>query len=208
MYSYECGGCPYKFGRRTLFPLRGGPAMPSNAKATVLNQLSAAPWSHMGEWTCRSPFLRPRQQLEVSGQFHDPAALPPGRSPWYTLDRRLFWPQRRCEWRGEVNILDPSGTRRSVPCACVRQAACSVQLGRPLITAEPAGREDAHGRSSGICWTPDCKNSCSMSSPSHAEGTALPYTDSRPKRPVRSPQKTHTAVLRMQLLDSRLGQDL
>jgi hypothetical protein len=79
------------------------------------------------------------------------------------------------------------------------------------------------GHSSGICATPGCKNSCSKSSPSHAKGTALPYshTDSRPKRPARSLQKTHTAFLRMQLLgrysdglpagrsafDSRLGQD-
>jgi len=27
--------------------------------------------------------------MEVSGQLHAAAALPPGQSPWYTLNRRL-----------------------------------------------------------------------------------------------------------------------
>jgi hypothetical protein len=31
--------------------------------------------------------------MEVSGQLHAPAALPPGKSPWYPLDRRLSGPQ-------------------------------------------------------------------------------------------------------------------
>jgi hypothetical protein len=31
--------------------------------------------------------------MKVSGQFHTPDALPPGRSPWYLLDRRLVRPQ-------------------------------------------------------------------------------------------------------------------
>jgi hypothetical protein len=33
--------------------------------------------------------LWPRQYTEFSGQLHDPAALPQGKSPWYPLDRRL-----------------------------------------------------------------------------------------------------------------------
>jgi hypothetical protein len=33
--------------------------------------------------------------MEVSGQLHAPAALPPGKSPWYPLDRRLGGPQSR-----------------------------------------------------------------------------------------------------------------
>jgi hypothetical protein len=32
--------------------------------------------------------------MEVSGQLHAPAALPPGKILWYPLDRRLGRPQR------------------------------------------------------------------------------------------------------------------
>jgi len=35
--------------------------------------------------------------MEVSGQLHTPAALSPGRSPWYPMDRRLGGPQ---SWAG------------------------------------------------------------------------------------------------------------
>jgi hypothetical protein len=35
--------------------------------------------------------------MEVSGQLHDPAALSPGKSPQYPLDRRLGGPQSRSE---------------------------------------------------------------------------------------------------------------
>jgi hypothetical protein len=31
--------------------------------------------------------------MEVSGQLHDPVALPPGKEPWYPLDRRMDGPQ-------------------------------------------------------------------------------------------------------------------
>jgi hypothetical protein len=33
--------------------------------------------------------------MEVSGQLNVPAALPPGKSPWYPLVRRLGGPQSR-----------------------------------------------------------------------------------------------------------------
>jgi hypothetical protein len=33
--------------------------------------------------------------MEVSGQFHAPATLPPGKVPRYSLDRRLGGPQSR-----------------------------------------------------------------------------------------------------------------
>jgi hypothetical protein len=33
--------------------------------------------------------------MEVSGQPHDPTALPPGKAPWYLLDRILGGPQSR-----------------------------------------------------------------------------------------------------------------
>jgi hypothetical protein len=31
--------------------------------------------------------------MEVNGQLHAPAALPPGKDPWYPLDRRLGDPR-------------------------------------------------------------------------------------------------------------------
>jgi hypothetical protein len=51
--------------------------------------------------------------MEVSDQFHAPAALlsekePP---PPCILDRRLRGPRYRCGQHGEVNILEPTGTR-------------------------------------------------------------------------------------------------
>jgi hypothetical protein len=42
--------------------------------------------------------------MEVSGQFHAPAALPPGKDPWYLLDRRLGGPQSRSGRGGEGKI--------------------------------------------------------------------------------------------------------
>jgi hypothetical protein len=44
--------------------------------------------------------------MEVSGQLHAPAALPPGKSPRYPLDRRLGGPQSRSGRFGEEKILD------------------------------------------------------------------------------------------------------
>jgi hypothetical protein len=44
--------------------------------------------------------------MEVSGQLHTPAALPPGKEPRrYPLDRRLGGPQSRSGLRGEKNNL-------------------------------------------------------------------------------------------------------
>jgi len=31
--------------------------------------------------------------MEVSGQLHTPTTLPPGKEPWYPLDRRLGGPK-------------------------------------------------------------------------------------------------------------------
>jgi hypothetical protein len=39
--------------------------------------------------------------MEVSGQLYNPAALPPGKSPWYPLDRKLGGPQSRSGLAGE-----------------------------------------------------------------------------------------------------------
>jgi hypothetical protein len=41
--------------------------------------------------------------MEVSGQFHTPAALPQRKSPRYLLDRRLGGPQSRSGHGGEEN---------------------------------------------------------------------------------------------------------
>jgi len=39
--------------------------------------------------------------MEVSGQFHAPTALPPGKEPLYPLCRRLSGPQSRSGHGGE-----------------------------------------------------------------------------------------------------------
>jgi hypothetical protein len=46
--------------------------------------------------------------MEVSGQLHALAALPPGKSPWYPLDRRrLGGPQSRSGHGGEEKNSQP-----------------------------------------------------------------------------------------------------
>jgi hypothetical protein len=45
--------------------------------------------------------------MEVSGQLHAPATLPPGKSPWYPLDRRLGGPQSRSGFGGEEKNSQP-----------------------------------------------------------------------------------------------------
>jgi hypothetical protein len=52
--------------------------------------------------------------LEVRGQLHAPAALPSGKSPTYSLDRRLGGPQSPSGQRGEQKILDPTWSRTPV----------------------------------------------------------------------------------------------
>jgi hypothetical protein len=54
----------------------------------------------LGEWRYSSTYWL-RHYMEVSGQFHAPAALPPEKSPWYPLDRRLGGPQSRSGRGGE-----------------------------------------------------------------------------------------------------------
>jgi hypothetical protein len=50
--------------------------------------------------------------MDVSGQIHAPAALPPGKEPQYSLDRRLGGPQTRSGRGGEE---DPILYRKSKP---------------------------------------------------------------------------------------------
>jgi hypothetical protein len=53
--------------------------------------------------------------LEVSGQLHAPAALPPGKSHRYPFYRRLGGPQSQSGRYGEVKIFYLTGTRTLVP---------------------------------------------------------------------------------------------
>jgi hypothetical protein len=76
---------------------------------------SSTLWRRMGEWMYRSTFPWPRDWLEVSGQLHAPAALPPRKAAQYTLDRRLSGLQTPSGRYGEVKILDPTGTRTPTP---------------------------------------------------------------------------------------------
>jgi hypothetical protein len=69
----------------------------------------------MGEWMYRYTFSWPRHYLEVSGELHAPAALPPGEEPRYPLDRRLGGPQSRPGRHEEEKILDPTWTRTPTP---------------------------------------------------------------------------------------------
>jgi hypothetical protein len=69
----------------------------------VHTKFCTTPWRCMGEWMYRSTFSWPRHYLEVSGQLHAPAALPPGKSPRYPLDRRMGGPQSRSGRRRREN---------------------------------------------------------------------------------------------------------
>jgi hypothetical protein len=54
--------------------------------------------------------------MEMSGQLHASAALPPrGKSPQYPLDKKLRRPQSRYGRCKEEKILEPSGTRTLMP---------------------------------------------------------------------------------------------
>jgi hypothetical protein len=45
--------------------------------------------------------------MEESGQLRAPATLPPGKEPWYLLDRRLGGPQSRSGRSGEEKNSQP-----------------------------------------------------------------------------------------------------
>jgi hypothetical protein len=57
--------------------------------------------------------------MEVSGQLHDPAALPQGKSSWYSFDR-LGRPQNRSGSGGEEKNSQPR--RESNPRTSIVQA--------------------------------------------------------------------------------------
>jgi len=45
--------------------------------------------------------------MEVSGQLHALTALPPGKCPWYSLDRRLSGPQCQFGYSGKEKMPLP-----------------------------------------------------------------------------------------------------
>jgi hypothetical protein len=53
--------------------------------------------------------------MEVSGQLHAPAALPPGKSLRYPSNKRRGEPQSRSGLHVEEKILDPTGTSTPTP---------------------------------------------------------------------------------------------
>jgi hypothetical protein len=59
----------------------------------------------------------------MSGQFHVPAALPPGKSPPYPLHEKLGEPQSRSGPFGEETILHPTETRTLNP-SVIQPVAC------------------------------------------------------------------------------------
>jgi hypothetical protein len=61
--------------------------------------------------------------MEVSGRLHIPATLPPGKEPWYPLDRRLGGPQNRSAQHEEEKNFAPTGTRTPNPRSFIQPAA-------------------------------------------------------------------------------------
>jgi hypothetical protein len=59
------------------------------------------------EWKYTPTHFWPRHLTEVCGQLHTPAALPPGKEPFYPLDRRLSGPQSRSGRGSEENSFQP-----------------------------------------------------------------------------------------------------
>jgi hypothetical protein len=68
-----------------------------------------------GDSMYRPTFSRPRHYLEVSGQRHVPATLPPGTGFRFTLNRMQGGHQRRSGLRGEEKILVPTGIQTPTP---------------------------------------------------------------------------------------------
>jgi hypothetical protein len=77
-----------------------------------------------GEWMYRSTFSWPRHWLEVSGQLHAQAALPPGKEPsvpigeevrwtsepvWTIWKRENSWPYR--DSNSDLSVVQPVASR-------------------------------------------------------------------------------------------------
>jgi hypothetical protein len=96
-----------------LYVLLIGQGLGKGKVVPVPDWLSTAPWRCIGEWMYRSTFFT--STLALSDQLHVPAALPPGKSSRYPLNRMF-----RSGWRGEKKILDPTGTRTLIPLSSSR----------------------------------------------------------------------------------------
>jgi hypothetical protein len=70
--------------------------------------------------------------MEVSGQLHAPAALSPGKSPWYPLDRRLGWPQSRSGRGDEEKNSQTQPGHEPLIVQPVAQC-CTTELSRLLV---------------------------------------------------------------------------
>jgi hypothetical protein len=90
----------------------------------VLKELSTMPWRRMGEWMYSSTFTWSQHYLEMSGQFHAPAALSPekerpvpiglevGWTPepvWTTWRRENAWPYR--DSNSDPSFVQPVASR-------------------------------------------------------------------------------------------------
>jgi hypothetical protein len=69
--------------------------------------------------------------MEVSGQLHVPAALPPGKKPWYPLDRRLGGPQSLSGHAGEKISKPLPGLEHPIVQPAVQQY--TIELSRLLF---------------------------------------------------------------------------
>jgi hypothetical protein len=79
--------------------------------------------------------------LEVSGQLRAPAALSPGKSKRYPLDRKLDGPQSRSGRRGEKKYLaPPPGDSNSEPSAvhpvASRYTDCAIPAPNTIINKQ------------------------------------------------------------------------
>jgi hypothetical protein len=90
----------------------------------VFHYSSTKPWRRMGEWMYRSTFSLPRHKLGISGQFHAPAALLPGKEPPIPIgkevgvnpragvddvERENSWPYR--DSNSEPSLIQPVVSR-------------------------------------------------------------------------------------------------
>jgi hypothetical protein len=70
--------------------------------------------------------------MEVSGQIHEPAALPQRKSPWYPLDRKLGGPQSRSGHGGEEKNSQPTSCLKFRIVQSLDQR-CTTELSRLIF---------------------------------------------------------------------------
>jgi hypothetical protein len=96
----------------------------------------------MGEWMYRSMYSRLRHYLEVSGQFHVPAALPPEKNSPVPIGQCAGWASEPgwTTWRGE-KILTLSGLElRPLGCQSRSQSLyqnAKIKIKKTMICLSP-----------------------------------------------------------------------